>query len=251
MKPPIRRKRLSDDSTDFRIIDGAGEDLGRVDGKMIVYPERTALKIVQSVNALERLSKDYEKLEAELATYKAAPTGLKPVDLMSLSRTSEKLFTYVQLEDCDLERYFEREEDGAKRRDAWLRFGECRIANEGRTCFIGSRLRDGITDFEHDSAYAVHIGLIGLQYKFTDNHVSHFEAFLTTEPEDIRIYPADFDPAKVKGSSKCDYKGCNKHLMLPDGYFTPPMYEFARVVAGKRISITMGPRDVIEGEDEE
>jgi hypothetical protein len=40
--------------------------------------------------------------------------------------------------------------------------------------------------------------------------------------------PADFDPAN----------------------FTPPMYEFARVVAGKRISITMGPRwDVIEEEE--
>lgn len=83
MKPPLKRKRLSEDSTDFRVIDAAGEDLGRVDGNTIVYPEKTALKIVQSVNALERLSKDFEKLEAELATYKVAPTGLKPVDITS------------------------------------------------------------------------------------------------------------------------------------------------------------------------
>lgn len=248
----LRRKRLSENSTDFRIIDAAaGEDLGRVEGKTIVYPEKTALKIVQSVNAVERLSKDYEKLEAELATYKVAPTGLKTVDLTSLSRRGDKLLTYIQLEDPDLERYFDREENGVKRRDSWLKFGACRITNEGRNCFIGSRMRDGITDFEHDSAYAVHISLIGLQYKFTDNHTSHFEAFLTTTPEDIRIYPADFEPEKVKGSWKCKQSHCDKHLMLPDGFFTPPMYEFARVVAGKRISITMGPRwDVIEGDDE-
>lgn len=76
------------------------------------------------------------------------------------------------------------------------------------------------------------------------------EAFLTTTPEDIRIYPPDFEPEKVKGSWKCKERHCDKHLMLPDGFFTPPMYEFARVVAGKRISITMGPRrTVLEGDE--
>lgn len=252
MELPLKRKRLTDDSTDFRVLDAAGEDLARVEGSAVVYPEKTAQSLVQSVNTRDRIRKEYERLEAELATYQVDPTGLKPVDLTNLSRTADKLFTYVQIEDSYLESFFDYEENGAKRRGTWLKFGECRIVNEGRTCFIGSRMRNGITDFEHSSAYVVHIGLIGLQYKFTDNHVSHFEAHLTTAPEDIRIYSPDFDPTKVKGVSTCREKHCDKHLMLPDGYFTPPMYEFARVVAGKRISITMGPRwDVIEGRTEE
>lgn len=236
---------------DCRILDASGEDLARVEGKRVLYPHETARGIVRAVNGQPRLLSEIERLEKELAQFKATPQDLKLVDLRALSRHSDILFTHIRFEDYELQERFTVVKDGVKHGTNWLEFGECQITNEGRNCFLGARIRDGITDFEHDSCYVARIELVGLQYKFTANHVTYLEANVTPRHEDILIYEPDFVPEKIKGSWKCKEKGCDKHLMLPDGYFCPPIYKNARVVAGRRVSISMGPRwDVIEGREE-
>lgn len=251
MKFPLSRKPIAD-SSDFRVVDASGEDIARVEGKHVAFSREASNIVLRSTRNLERLEKALDEAETELARFKADPKDLKSLDLTKLSRNSHILFTHIKFDDELSEVFTTTDDKGHRRGHNWLEFGECVITNEGRTCFIGSRMRDGITDFEHDSCYAVHIDLVGLRYLFTSSHVSHFEAHLTTKHEDIRIHEPDYEPEKTKGAWRCKEKSCeDKHLMLPDGGFTPPIYKFARVVAGRRISITMGPRwDVIEKREE-
>lgn len=250
----LSRKRIPD-SDDIRIVDTkTGEDIGRVaeDGA-IVYPGKQGLRIVQSVNACDRMAKEMAELEKELASYKVSAKGIKPVNLDAISRRSDILFTHIRFEDFDLQEVLTDTTQKPHRLLNWLEFGECRILNESRFCRIESPIRDGITDFEHDTCKVVCIGLVGLQYKFTSNHVSHFDACLTPNPEDIQLHSPDFVPEEAGGES-CEYDHCadTPHLILPEGLYVPPMYEFARVVAGKRVTITMGPRwSVLEPDDDE
>lgn len=239
MKLPIKRKPIAG-SKDLQLVDAAGESLARVHGSMVAYPEEAARTVLRSVNNQERLLQDLERAEAQLARYRMTPKGLKAIDLSPLTRYSKALFTVVQLEDPSFQDVLTTMKGETKQFNSWLTFGAGSIHNEGRTCFIGSRMRDGITDFEHDSCYAVHLELIGLTYKWTDNHTSYFEAHITPNPDGIRIHEPDFVPEDVKGAWRCKDKDCDKHLMLPDGNYTPPMYKFARVVAGQRVSIRMG-----------
>lgn len=104
----------------------------------------------------------------------------------------------------------------------------------------------GVLDFEHDTPYVVSIDLLGLKYSFTNNHVSYFEAHITTDPQEIKIYPNGFKPLKVKEGWECER--CKpRHWMLPDGYYVPPVYDLAHVVVGQKITITLGPRwDVLK-----
>lgn len=251
MKLPIKRKPIPN-TTDHRITDASGEDIARVAGKAVAYSDEVARAVVRAVNGQERMTKELERLEQELAQFKATAKGLKTLDLTGLSRHSNILFTHIRFEEYDLQEALTTTgEDGVKRGANWLEFGECNITNEGRNCFIGGRIRDGITDFEHDSCYVVRLELVGLQYKFTNHHVTYLEAHLSPDPDGIRIHAPDFEPEKVEGSWRCKEKHCDKHLMLPDGYFSPPIYPLARVVAGKRVSIMLGPRwDVIEKDED-
>lgn len=251
----LRRKQIPD-SDDIRIIHSkTGEDIGRVakDGT-IVYPGKEGLRIVQAVNGRDHMIKEMADLEKELASYKVSAKGIKPINLYAISRRSDILFTHIRFEDFDLQEILKDTTQKPHRLLNWLEFGECRILNEGRTCRIESPIRDGITDFEHDTCKVVCIGLVGLQYKFTSNHVSYFDAFLTPDPEDIRLHSPDFVPEEA-GGEPCEYERCAKddpHLILPEGLYAPPRYEFARAVAGKQVTITMGPRwSVLEPDDEE
>lgn len=237
----LRRKRIPD-STDIRIVKTDGTDVGQIKDGIIVYPGDEGLKVVQAVNACERMERELEEAQKELEMFRAVPAQLKAIKLSTISRNSAFLFTHVRLDDFDLQGVL---------KGNWLEFGEGLLRNEDRTCFLGGRMAGGVLDFEHDTPYVVRVGLVGLTYKFTEHHVSYFDAHITPDIDDIRIYLEDFDPRKVKGSWACkECKGENKHWTLPDGCFTPPVYELARVVAGKRVSITMGPRwDVLEGRE--
>lgn len=255
-KPNPRLKRIPySGSTDSRITLADDEDIGRISGKhdktaCIAYPDELAQQIVRSVNGRERLLQQLDEAHEELTRRRAKKGQLKPIDLTAISRTSDLLFTQITFEDFDLKEALSYEKDGVKHQGVWLKFGECCLSNEGRSCYIGGRIHNDIRDFEHDTPYVVRINLVGLQYLFTDHHISHFEAHITPNPEDIHIYPEGFDPKAVEGSWECD-RCDNKHLMLPDGYFTAPQYELAHVVAGKRISIAFGPRwDVIDKDED-
>jgi len=238
----LRRTRI-DGSTDVRITTPQGEDFGRVENGTILYPDAEALKVVQAVNSRERIDRELADLQRELASYKQSPESLKPLDLRALTRYSDEVFTHIAFDDCRLrDRLVQKTEDRITYLN-WLDFGLCEIRNESNTCFLGARMRDGITDFEHDSCYALRIDLVGLKFKYVHAHATVLEAWISPDPDDILIHSPDFIPEDIEDAGPCPHcKGSEKHLMLPGGHFVPPRYDLARVVAGKRISIHLGKR---------
>jgi hypothetical protein len=253
----MHRKKIPG-TTDVRIVQGSPEgpeDIGRVaDDGSIVYPGELGLKVVQSFNACDRMREELDEAHEELARRKATRAKLQTVNLDAISRSSDKVFTHIRFEDYDLREALTEERKSpsggtVKQGLNWLEFGECRINNEGRQCSIGGRMRSGITDWEHDTPYVVSIGLLGLKYIFTESHVSHFEAHITPDPNEIKIYSPDFVPEECETAAQCEAEHCDPHLTIKA--YVPPVYELAHVVAGKRVAIAMGPRwSALEKEDD-
>lgn len=254
-KSPLRLKREPySGSTDSRIVHlRSGEDIGRISGgheqtACIAYPDELADEIVKAVNqrpALLSQLNDYEERFGRLKASARKMVQAGTLDLRHLSRYPDRGFTHVRFEDYELREAFVKEDDeGHKYLGNWLELGVADLRASGDGSFLGARLGKGITDREHDSAYLVHIDLIGITFKGCWNNVSHFEAHLTTEPKEIKIWTPDFKPTEAEGAEECDGKDyCKRgepHLIIER--FTPPMYEFAHIVAGKRVSISMGPK---------
>ena len=240
----VYQKRIKK-TEDCRLVDERGEDLGRVnDAGQIVYPDETALELVRGVYALSNAREQVVSLQKELRQYRMKPVDLKPLDLTSLTRDSDKVFTHVQLEDFNLrEALTTTDGEGDKTSHNWLEFGQGGIQVNDRTgvALLGGRMRDGVTDFEHDSCYVVYIKLVGVTWKFMECNVSYFDAHITPDPSEIRIYDPSFKPEETEGAWQCE--DCeDHHWMLPDGHFTPETSDLCRLVAGKRVTIIMGPR---------
>lgn len=233
-------------STDSRIVHN-GEDIARISGphdktSCIAYPDKVAKEIVRAVNGRKALLDQLDEANEELARLRAKPSQLKTVNLDAISRSSGVVSTRVRFEDYDLMQVLTEERQspgGGRYKQAlnWLEFGEADLRNE-KPFVLSGRIRSGITDREHDTPYVVHIALLGLTHRSTYNHVTYFEAYLSPDPDQIRIYPPDFVPEEV--AEPCQGKDCKPHLTIEK--YTPPVYELAHVVAGKQVVISIGPR---------
>ena len=135
----------------------------------------------------------------------------------------------------------------------WLVFGEADLRHNEptNTWMLVAYLRDGATDFEHDSAYALQLPLIGLAMRDLSCHQTTFGAWV--DPNDdrlgggFRVPKPGYDPWALPGSSKCAHRSCWKGgakgpLIVPEGHYTgPPRDEdlFA-AVRGKRVELVVG-----------
>ena len=244
----VRLKRVPySGSTDSQIVNSkTGEDIGRISGEgkgaVIAYPDDVAKQIVKAVNNRKTLISQLDEWEERFDSLRKDARKMHKqgtIDLKHLSRSPDRAFTHVRFEDFELREVFSlKDDEGRKSLVNWLEFGTADLRNDNAS-FLGARLGNGVTDWEHDSAYLVHIGLIGIKFTGTYNNCSHFEAHLTTQAGDIKVWTPDFKPAEAEGVSECEHEHCDqKHLMIEA--FTPPMYEFAHLVAGKKVAITMG-----------
>jgi len=226
------------DEARSQIVDAVtGEDIGANftevgPGGCVLYPDDVAKQIVRDVNTKEGLLQSIKDLKVQLKR-QAHPRQVTPIDLTAVSRNSKQVFTHIHFKDSYLKGLFHG--------TPWLKFGECHITTveASGASFIRGFIRSGVTDGDHSSCYVAHIGLIGLQYKYTHNHVSHFEAYITPNPDNVLVYPFGWTP-EAEESVTCTRVGCDSHQMIER--FVPPPYEFVDAVAGKWISITIGPR---------
>lgn len=159
-------------------------------------------------------------------------------DLRGITRSADRCVTRVTIE-IDFETRFE-----------WIVAGQSNLhrlndRNDGRWR-LDARMGDGVTDFEHDSAYAFCLPLIGLVFDTTYNHRHSYTAWV--DPNAGEPYPEfkvplpGYDPTKEAETFKCTNKGCTPkgHPMVRR--FTPPFEaKLYRAVQGKRVSIAMGP----------
>ncbi len=163
----------------------------------------------------------------------------KRTDLRSITRGAKRYSTTVTISDwLDLNR------------SEWLMMGEADIRNQrisyDTRWWLESRMRDNVTDPEHDTVIAVRLPLVGAEINSVDYTMVHIVATIPADCESEFCVPLPgYDPISnpPKGSTVCKEKRCGKnHLVLPDGFYVPKFNEeLYRSVVGRRVMITMGP----------
>lgn len=163
-------------------------------------------------------------------------------DLRAITRDADKCRTTVAL-------YL----DGYTR-TPWLRFGQAQLSSQserhtGRSR-LEARMTAGVTDFEHDSAYALRLPLIGVQFDglLVRYHTTFLIGWIDPDAEeDFRVPGPSYDPAKLQDAHRCRDVRCLKdnpdgHIIVPEGYYVPPHNpKLYKLVAGKRVEIAIGP----------
>lgn len=130
----------------------------------------------------------------------------------------------------------------------WILAGQCQIRTDRKAHNITLDARmEGATDREHDSAYAFQLPIIGHTFERVDYHTTILTAWINpNEPDDFRLSastakPKGYDLRKHPEAYKCkECKGADSHTVVP--YFVPPPFpKLFQLVAGKRITIAIGP----------
>jgi hypothetical protein len=169
-------------------------------------------------------------------------------DLRDISRESDVCSTIVRLS-LDWDR------DSPRRPVIdWLKFGQANLrrhndsSHDGRYS-IEAYLKEGVTDFEHDSAYALRLPLVGVQLAslpvlyhntilvgWVDS--AHDEGY-----EEFHVPRPGYNPMEHPKAVTCEDEHCaEKHIIVPEGFYVPPFdLELFNFVRGKRVEIIIGP----------
>lgn len=162
----------------------------------------------------------------------------QPTDLRSITRMSDVFRTRVTVHMVEY---------GVSNLQ-WLILGLTQLtprrgANEGRWT-LEAKMTEGVTDFEHDSACAMRLPLIGVTFEHVISGLVRFNAWIDPNDfDDFRVPRAGYDPTKHPKAIICEDKHCEKsHVIVPEGFFVPPMdRDLYKAVRGKRVEIIMGP----------
>lgn len=158
---------------------------------------------------------------------------IQPTDLRGITRRSDQCLTVVTIH-MDWQTSVE-----------WLRFGEAQLQHRDHndTDQLMAYMSRNVTDFEHDSAYALSLPLIGLRFKRLDYHTTHFTAWVNpnADPNDFRVPRSGYDPTKHEDAMTCGREQCESpHVIVPEGYYQPPHKpRLYKLVRGKRVEIAV------------
>lgn len=170
------------------------------------------------------------------------PEAYKPetTDLKDISRAPDRCQTIVTLVlDWD-----------TKLR--WLVLGESRIRTQrdrpdGRWR-LEAYLKAGVTDFEHDSAYALRLPLIGVHFEGVEYHQTRLTAWVDpNEADDFHVPKPGYNPMKHPKIHVCKGEHCTRddpsgHIIVPEGLYVPPFEaDLYRAVRGKQVEILISP----------
>ena len=163
---------------------------------------------------------------------------IERLDLRSITRSSDRAFTRVILIDDYAFEHVDRRID-------WILLGESNLRTDVREPWLESHLNKGVTDFEHDSAYALRLPLIGLTLGglAVMNNVVHFKAWINpNRPDDFHVPEPKYDPTKHPDACECpDCKGDDRHIIVPEGFYVPPANpELFEKVRGRQVEIQIG-----------
>jgi hypothetical protein len=97
------------------------------------------------------------------------------------------------------------------------------------------------TDFEHDSAYALSLPLIGLEFQGVHYHQTQIRAWVGVNPEHFHVPLPGYDPTKHPKAVVCT--NCpKKHPIVPEGFYFPPFErELFKKIRGREVLIKVGP----------
>lgn len=167
------------------------------------------------------------------------PTTTPLTDLRGITRDSKRCRTTVLIQ-LGLDKV------------KWLVFGQAQLRNDTRrdgSFQLSARMIEGVTDFEHDSAYALQLPLIGVAFDslVVHYHETHLAGWIHPDDQDgFRVPGPGYDPRKHKESRICKEKTClgdhpKGHVIVPEDFFVPPHdLDLYRRVRGKRVEIVIG-----------
>jgi hypothetical protein len=176
------------------------------------------------------------------ATRRVDQCPVKPTDLRGICRRADTCLTVVTIH-MDWQTSVE-----------WLRFGEAQLRHREHdgTDELKAFLTEGVTDFEHDSAYALSLPLIALRFESLDYHSTRLSAWVHPDDSDaFRVPRPGYDPMKHPKARICSSRAsgsrsprssdalCGKpHVIVPEGHYLPPRdAQLYSLVKGKRVEI--------------
>lgn len=135
----------------------------------------------------------------------------------------------------------------------WIVCGRVSLQSPDRSGIsrFSARALEGVTDFEHDSAYIFQLPLVGARLEMVESGWTYIVAHIAGDPDDLRI-PSDgtYDPEKLDGAEICEseHYGCKgkPHIVVPQDYYAGPPTKptvWANLV-GRRVEIRIGPEKV-------
>lgn len=177
----------------------------------------------------------------------AVPSIIQETDLRQITRCPELCLTvvYIQLVNWD-----------RGSRVPWIRCGQASIrkpnSSDGSQYMLTAYLPAGVTDLEHDSAYAFGLPLIGVTLDGVDYSQTTIKAWVDPDPEALREFrvprpgynPMELPEAKICDARKHGYE-CykNPHKVIPEGLYAGPKpdAELFEAVRGKKVEILFSP----------
>jgi len=158
------------------------------------------------------------------------------IDLRPITRESGRYQTVVRLY---------RDQFYSKR---WIIFGQGRLIKVSRAgisqWICDAYLTEGVTDFEHDSAYAISIPLVGVEFQGIYYGCSEFSAIINAQsPDGFNVPCTGYDPMSLPNARTCTSGRCedDPHIIVPEGHYIPPHNaDLFKQVGGRFVQITFG-----------
>lgn len=182
---------------------------------------------------------------ADLAGEVAKKSLILETDLRGISRRSDKCMTTVHVHGRD-----------PWETTRWIVAGEGKLRLDMDPPELQVYLPAGVTDFEHDSGYALRLPLIGVKFEGVRYHRTRVSAYVAPHsPDGFAVPWPGYNPMKhpdafICGEGTTGYDECRKnpHPIVPEGFYVPPTdLDLYREVEGRRVTICFSVTD----EDEE
>jgi hypothetical protein len=129
----------------------------------------------------------------------------------------------------------------------WIALGQVRLLARDRPqkgIWELAAYLDNATDFEHDSAFALKMDLVGVELCDVSYGYTTVQGWIHADQGDnFRVPPMDYDPCMHKNAVRCtECKGAEAHVIIPADFYVPPMnFALWEQVKGRRIEILTGP----------
>jgi hypothetical protein len=171
---------------------------------------------------------------------------LETTDLRKITRHSNLCLTVVYIQDDS--------DNSTRPRFTWITCGQSCLVTyrdhpDGRWV-LKAYLSGGATDFEHDSAYAFRLPLVGVQFEGVDYQQTRLNAWVDPtlrsefELTSFRVPRPGYNPMKHPDAVKCKDKRCGgKHIIVPEGFYAGAPFdsELYNHVKGRQVNILISP----------
>ena len=136
----------------------------------------------------------------------------------------------------------------------WLQFGQAALRkshDEDNWLLVAYMSDDAVAGYEHGRVHLFRLPLIGVAFRWCDNHWTRLRAYIDPDGADDTSNPgfrvsgaATYDPRTHPKSRTCLKDGCSlkkPHVVVPDSAYLPPFDDtLFEAVRARRVEIILG-----------